>query len=347
MKQHTPVETIILDKLNIGILVLNQGLDIEYMNPAAENLLEMSIQQTHGYSFPLMTHLDAPVKQRLLTAAQELVPYTERALEIFVLSGRKTVDITVNPTSHSEMIIEITQIDYQLRISREENLLLQQQAGRELLRGLAHEIKNPLGGLRGAAQLLDQELPNVELREYTRVIIGEADRLRDLVDRMLGPRNIPKKATSNIHQILERVIQLVTVEYQALDVSREYDPSIPDLLADADLLVQAMLNIMRNAAQMGASQLTIMTSLNRNFTIGHQLHKLVIKISIIDNGPGVPADMLEKIFYPMVTGRADGTGLGLSIAQSLLNEHHGLIECESEAGKTEFIVLIPLEELHG
>jgi two-component system nitrogen regulation sensor histidine kinase GlnL len=243
--------------------------------------------------------------------------------------------------------LEIVQVDRHLRIAHEEHLLTQQRAARDLMRGMAHEIKNPLGGLRGAAQLLEGELEQPELHEYTRVIIGEADRLRNLVDRMLGPNNVPANRTINIHQVMEQVRSLVDAEcYPHLELKREYDPSIPDLQADSELLVQALLNLVRNAAQAGATTIILRSRTQRQFTIGHIRHKLVIRIDIIDNGPGIPAELQSKIFYPMVTGRPEGTGLGLSIAQSLINQHHGIIEFTSEPTNTVFTVFLPLEVTH-
>ncbi len=240
-------------------------------------------------------------------------------------------------------MVELTQLDRHLRIAREENLLEQHQVARQLVRGLAHEIKNPLGGLRGAAQLLERELVDEDLKEYTRIIIGEADRLRGLVNRMLGPNQLPQMRTCNIHQIVEHVRNLVAAEEHAeLTLIRDYDPSIPDFRADPEQLIQALLNIVRNAAQalQGKGQIILRTRAQRQITIGQKRHKLVVRVDVIDNGPGIPDEMLETIFYPMVTGHAEGTGLGLSIAQSLVNVHGGTIECSSRPGHTEFTISV-------
>jgi two-component system nitrogen regulation sensor histidine kinase GlnL len=273
---------------------------------------------------------------------------------VLTLPGHRaqTVDCTISPFSldserkHNMLLVELQQIDRQIRISREEQQIAQQQTIRTLVRGLAHEIKNPLGGLRGAAQLLERELPDASLKEYTNIIIGEADRLRNLVNRMLGPNALPQKEMINIHQVLEHVRQLMMADMQG-DISfvTDYDPSIPEMLADRDQLIQAVLNIVGNAVQAINTQgeIILRTRTIRKFTIGHHQHKLVCKVSIIDNGPGIPEDMLESIFYPMVTGRAEGTGLGLSIAQSLINQHGGLVQCESRPGRTSFNLLLPLE----
>lgn len=339
--------TALLESLNTAVLQLDQSLRLNYLNPAAENLFAISKRQALNAYWPELILTGNGLIERLQVALRERCPYTEHEIDITAGGVKKTVDCTVTPQPGNTLLIELVQVDQQLRISREDQLMVQQQAARELLRGLAHEIKNPLGGLRGAAQLLAQELDRPDLHEYTDVIIGEADRLRNLVDRMLGPGSIPKKRASNIHEVLERVCSLVEAEPGSdLNLVREYDPSIPDLYADPDLLVQAVLNIVGNAVQVGASQLRLVTRVQRHLSIGHSHHRLVVLIRIIDNGPGIEADMLEKIFYPMVSGRAEGTGLGLSIAQSLVNEHGGLIECQSEPGRTEFTILLPLENAH-
>jgi len=237
-------------------------------------------------------------------------------------------------------------MDRLLRIARDESRATQQQTTQQMLRGLAHEIKNPLGGLRGAAQLLARELPSEDLKEYTDVIINEADRLQKLVNRILGPNKLPKLAQVNIHELLEHVRSLLLAEApQGIQIRRDYDPSIPELTADADQIIQALLNIIRNAieALQGEGEILLRTRVVRKFTIGQKQHDLVARIEVIDNGPGIAADVLERIFFPMVSSRAEGTGLGLSIAQSLIQQHNGIIECESEPGQTVFSIYIPIE----
>ena len=224
-----------------------------------------------------------------------------------------------------------------------------------LVRGLAHEIKNPLGGIRGAAQLLARELPNTDLQDYTDVIIQEADRLRNLVDRMLGPYRPPQLTSINIHEITERVCNLIEAETQGdLQILRDYDPSIPDLMGDREQLIQAVLNIVRNAMQALLAgppsqhgQITLRTRTLRQFTIGQRRHRLVCRLEIFDNGPSIAPGILDSIFYPMVSGRADGTGLGLSITQNIITRHHGLIECESVPGCTVFTLFLPLDFTPG
>ncbi|MFW5824592.1 MAG: nitrogen regulation protein NR(II), partial [Marinobacter sp.] len=243
-----------------------------------------------------------------------------------------------------------------LRISREEDLLTQQETTRILVRGMAHEIKNPLGGIRGAAQLLDRELDDEDQKEYTQVIIAEADRLRGLVDRMLGPNRALRFAPTNIHEVLERVRTLLEAESRGrLNFRRDYDVSLPEFPGDKEQLIQAFLNIARNAMEAAFEYrdgpcsdepptITFRTRVLRQFTIGQRRHRLVCRVDIIDNGPGIAPDLLQNIFYPMISGRANGTGLGLSITQSIIGQHHGLVECESEPGKTDFIIFLPLEE---
>ena len=219
-------------------------------------------------------------------------------------------------------------------------------ATRALVRGFAHEVKNPLGGLRGAAQLLEGELPDASLKEYTQIIISEADRLQKLVDEMLGPNRLPKKSLVNIHEVLERVRSLVLAEVpDGVQIKRNYDPSIPEFVADRDQLLQAVLNIVRNAIQAVEETgiIELKTRIERQFTIGNVRHRHVLRIDITDNGPGIPEEMQHRIFYPMVTSRAEGTGVGLSIAQSLISRHDGLIECSSNEDGAKFTILLPLE----
>ncbi len=342
-KRGCPVQ--LLEILNTAVLLLNEQLQLVYLNPAAENLFEISHRQVQGHCWSKVMPVSLSMMQRLEQALQEQRSFTEREFELHTAMGqRMTVDCSATPVDRDKLLLEVTQVDRHLRIAHEEHLLVQQRAARELLRGMAHEIKNPLGGLRGAAQLLEKELQNAELKEYTRVITGEADRLTNLVDRMLGPNHIMATRIINIHQVLEHVRSLVDAEgYPGLVIRQQYDPSIPELLADYELLVQAVLNLVRNAAQAGADHVILRTRTRRQFTIGQRCYKLVIRIDVIDNGPGIPADMQETIFYPMITGRADGTGLGLSIAQSMVNQHRGIVEFVSEPGHTKFTIFLPLE----
>jgi len=342
----------ILDNLSTAVVLLNSDLNIEYINPASENLFQISNKQATGAYLNRIMNIDDSFVDRLRDAINNFHPITEHEACISLPHGREIIiDYHLNPiqlpNQVMQLMLEISHIDRHIRIAREEKLLNEQHATRNLVRGMAHEIKNPLGGLRGAAQLLERELPNAELKEYTQIIIGEADRLQSLVDRMLGPNNVPKKHNVNIHQILEHVRQLIQVELPDdahIHFKLDYDPSLPDIMADSDMMIQIILNITRNAVQAldGNGEITFKTRPLRNFTIGHTHHRLVLQVDIMDNGSGIPEELQEQIFYPMVTGRADGTGLGLSIAQSLINQHNGLIKVTSRPAETVFTLYLPL-----
>lgn len=344
----------ILDNINTAILLFDDALRISYINPAGEILFEVSARHIHGHPLRELFGGEVGMVDSLARSLSSGHPYTERELELHLPNNRTiTVDMTVTPlfehTGRRELLLELLRVDRHLRIAREENLIAQNQNTRLLMRGMAHEINNPLGGIRGAAQLLEAELDNSALQEYTRVIIGEADRLQSLLSRMLGPRSPLIKRRLNIHEVVERVRTLIQAEAQrSVIITRDYDPSIPELSGDSDQLIQAVLNITRNALQAidGKGRITLQTRIQRRFTIGSRLHQLVVKINIIDDGPGIPAEMRENIFYPMVTSRAEGTGLGLPIAQSIINQHGGLIECSSRPGETMFSIILPLEDNH-
>ncbi|TCK16881.1 two-component system nitrogen regulation sensor histidine kinase GlnL [Thiogranum longum] len=329
-----------------ALLLLDNDLQLLYLNPAAENLFQVSSRQITGQPWSSVVLVSETMQKHLLDALDQQISFIERELELTAVNGQQmVVDFTVTTTSHSELLLEIVRRDQFIRIAHEEQLLVQQRAARELLRGMAHEIKNPLGGLRGAAQLLESELGDEEMKEYTQVIMREADRLRNLVDRMLGPNDLPHKQMINIHQVLEHVHSLVEAEgNEAIQLVREYDPSIPDLCADSEQLIQAVLNLVRNAMQSGADRIVLSSRAQRQVTIGQKRYRLAVRIDISDNGKGIDENMKEQIFYPMITGRAEGTGLGLSIAQSMVNRHNGIIEFTSEPGSTMFTILLPLEE---
>lgn len=347
---------LLLDNLTTATILLNAELCLEYMNPAAEMLLAVSGQRSHGQFISELFTESPEALSSLRQAVEHAHPFTKREAMLTSLSGQSlTVDYAVTPilsTGKTLLLLEVHPRDRLLRITKEEAQLSKQETTKLLVRGLAHEIKNPLGGIRGAAQLLARELPNEGLRDYTNVIIEEADRLRNLVDRMLGSNKLPSLAMTNVHEVLERVANLVEAEAQgSITLVRDYDPSIPDVLIDREQMIQAVLNIVRNAMQALSSQsdlrlgrISLRTRTLRQFTIGHTRHRLVVKMEIIDNGPGIPQDMQETIFYPMVSGRPDGTGLGLAITQNIISQHQGLIECESHPGHTVFSIFLPLEQ---
>ncbi len=337
--------------MSTGVVLLDRALLIAAMNPAAENLLGISQARARGQSL-LRLIGDEPELGDVLNRVADTgdtfaniltLPPTE------VHPDERVVDCRVSPFSHDQaaLLIEMADVTRRTRINRENALLIQHGAGRQMIRQLAHEIKNPLGGIRGAAQLLERQLPDEALREYTNVVISETDRLANLVDTLLGPGGPPNKAPVNIHEILEYVIRLVGAEDDSLvNVRREYDAGLPNLSLDRDQMVQAILNLVKNARaaleRMGT--ITLRTRADTNFTIGDIRHRVIATIEVEDDGPGIPRDIQDSIFYPLVTNRPDGTGLGLPAAQELISRHGGLIEFESRPGRTVFYVRIPLEQ---
>jgi two-component system nitrogen regulation sensor histidine kinase GlnL len=351
--RKTGLEKLILDNLNTAVLLFDSQLRLTYINPAGEVMFAVSARHVAGLRAEDLVPCP-DLERRLHDALTTRHPFTEREVNVRIADGRTiTVNCTVLPLHHfeapPEMLMELHQVDRQLRITREEQLISQHQATQALLRGLAHEIKNPLGGLRGAAQLLQSELPDKGLRDYTRIIIDEADRLQALMDRMLGPNRVPKEQAVNIHHVLEHVRGLMLAESpEGPKIGRDYDPSIPTLKADPDRLIQALLNIVRNAvaAAQTNGHVWLRTRVLRQFTIGAQCHRLVIRVEVQDDGPGIAPELKDRIFFPMVSGQPGGTGLGLAIAQELINQHGGLIECDSQPGNTQFFVYLPLETNH-
>lgn len=344
---------LVLDSLSTAVICVDPKLNVAAINSAAEGLF--GVGRRHSIGTHLAKAVDALQSQieRLEQALENGTGYIERELELVGAGGSIMVDCTVTPVlinKDSGLIIECLSLKRRFRISRDELLLSQNRASREVIRGLAHEIKNPLGGIRGAAQLLEKDFPDHEHREYTGVIIREADRLQNLVNRMLGPSGVPNKASTNIHEVLEHVRQLCEAEATPdIEFRRDYDPSIPNVVVDREQLIQAVLNVTRNAMQaiqggLGKGVVSLRTRTRRQFTIGSSRHRLVSQIDIEDNGPGIPTEIIDQIFYPMVTTRADGTGLGLPMAQYLINAHGGLVECGSRKGRTVFSLYIPLAE---
>lgn len=265
-----------------------------------------------------------------------------------VNAKERVVDCHVSPVDFGEaaLLVEMTDVTRRARISRENALLIQHGAGRQMIRQLAHEIKNPLGGIRGAAQLLERQLAEDELKEYTDVVISETDRLAALVDTLLGPGGPANKQPLNVHELLEYVVRIIEAEEQRqVSFRRDYDPGLPLIDLDRDQMVQAFLNLIRNAvtALEGHGTITLRSRAATNFTIGDTRHRVIASIEIEDDGPGIPFDLQDSVFYPLITNRPDGTGLGLPAAQELLSRHGGLIEFESRPGRTVFFVRIPLQ----
>ena len=343
-----------LEFLATAVILLNKQRKVVYANPAAEVLFASSAKQIAGLPldqvFPANDILHAAVEN----AMDHHTPFRE--YEFVITPSRQSplaVTCTLTPIDigPASLILEFQQMDQQLRIAREERMLIQQQANAELLRNLAHEIRNPLGGLRGAAQLLEHELPHAHLREYTQVIIKESDRLQSLMDRLLLPHRTPKYAPTNIHEVLERVRSLLLAEFpQHIAVRRDYDTSLPEFIGDREKLIQAVLNIARNAAQAMQQntgdyqpQITLRTRVARQVTLGKKRYRVAIRLQIIDNGPGILAEIRDRIFYPLVSGREGGSGFGLTLAQAFVTQHHGMIECDSTPGNTCFTILLPIE----
>jgi two-component system nitrogen regulation sensor histidine kinase GlnL len=341
-----------LEHLSTAVILLDGESRICYLNPAAENLFGLSNTNLVGH--PLQ-HAFTHTEQLFNTIQSALVSHAshiehELTLGTHLSGNKQHLSCTATPL-HLErcaLMLEFHTIDRPLKLAREEQMLDQTQANRLLLRNLAHEIKNPLGGIRGAAQLLEQELEKPALREYTQVVIQEADRLRSLMEKLLTPQHAPHFSALNIHEVLERVRSVVLAELpEGLAIQRDYDLSLPELHGDKEQLIQVVLNIVRNAAQAmkGKGQIVLRTRITRQVTLMKKLHRLAIAVQIIDNGPGIPSHLRDKIFYPLVSGRADGHGLGLTLAQDFVSQHQGSIEFESEPGRTCFTVMLPLPYL--
>lgn len=341
-----------------AVAVLDSAYRVEHINSSAELLLFRSAKQLLGHGFDSLFEDPDEIREVLAAMVKEGSSVSVRAAlwKLGHMEEELILDYIVSPFLEGKdlrIIIEMVPADRAVRISRDEGRKDQSETSRHLVRGLAHEIKNPLGGIRGAAQLLAGELPNEDLQEYTRVIIEEADRLRTLVDRLLGSHQLPEFSRLNIHQVLERVVSLLKAEVgERIELVRDYDPSIPEFTGDEAQLIQVFLNIGRNALQALTESeqekpcITFKTRTVRQFTIRQKRHRIVLRVDVIDNGPGIKRDLLEKIFYPMISGRASGTGLGLSLVQQLTELHQGTVVCESVPGRTQFSVYFPLEAMN-
>ncbi len=343
----------LLDNLKTGVLLLDSELRLLYLNMEAESLLDISDSKANQYCIGdvLMNAKDDIAEMR--NAIENNVSFTKRAADLTIKHGETLLaDYTINPVADNgniQAILEINSLEHSHRITQEESLQTAHHTTLGLVRGLAHEIKNPLGGIRGAAQLLSQEIESTELQDYTNVIIEEADRLHNLVDRLMGSRKPLVLGDVNVHEILERVRSLIEADSASenIEVVTDYDPSIPTIQGDSDQLIQAILNLVRNAQQalVGSNtkkgQIVLRTRITRNATIGTRFHRLAVKVEVQDNGPGIPTEMLGTIFYPMISGRADGSGLGLPISHGIINQHQGMIECLNKPGSTIFSAVLP------
>jgi two-component system nitrogen regulation sensor histidine kinase GlnL len=346
-----------LDLLSSAVIVLDAESRVTYANAAAENLLESSFKTLASRKLDELFLNGKGLAEVCAEAVEHR--FADKRLDLSLeRAGRESllVHVIVTALDNREMpvLIELRENVQQLKLDREERIFDQSRANKELIRNLAHEIKNPLGGIRGAAQLLELELPDrhlKELREYTQVIIKEADRLQTLVDRLLAPHRRPHIVGDvNIHEVCERVRSLIMAEFpNGLTIKRDYDLSVPEFRGDKEQLIQAVLNIAHNAAQAlaeriktGDAVLTFQTRVARQMTLAKVRYKLALDLHIIDNGPGIPQEIRDRIFYPLVSGRDGGSGLGLTLAQTFVQQHLGVIECESRSGYTDFRILIPL-----
>ncbi len=343
-----------MEDLATAVFVCDKDLIIKYINPSAEILFELSYDQVINESISLFFEEIDFFKDALNQAKTKQSSYREH--EYFIKTKQnKTicVSFTITPIESKEFdfIVEFIQMDQQLRVAREERMFIQQQANSELLRNLAHEIRNPLGGLRGAAQLLEKELNEKSLKEYTQIIINEADRLQNLMNKLLTPHQLPVYKKTNIHEVLERVRSLILSEFpDNLNLTRDYDVSLPEFIGDREKLIQAVLNVTRNGVQAmlhdnpkEKMNLDFITRAESQIVFHKKKHTTAIRLDIIDNGPGINNELLDKIFYPLVSGRESGSGLGLSLAQNFITQHNGMIDCSSVPGRTKFSIILPIE----
>ncbi len=340
----------LFDSMHTAVILLDRELCVLYLNPSAESLLQVSASRYTGISLDHIFSEYGGTPEGVEKAVKKDQAFTKRRTSLKLPTAEIVVDYTVTPIPESGhcVLMEIDPLDRAIQIRQEEMLVASQAVAQDMVRGLAHEIKNPLGGLRGAAQLLHRQLDSADLREYTDIIIREADRLRNLVDRLLGTQKSINFEEINIHEVLEYVRKLVAVDAPTVEIKIDYDPSIPTLYAGREQLLQVFLNLARNAVQAleqtKTPRIYLRTRIQRKFTIGHDQYPMVLRIDVVDNGEGIDESLAETLFFPMVSGRAAGTGLGLSIAQSIVNQHKGLIKFENQQGATVFSVYLPFGE---
>ena len=350
MNSRPDLPKLLLDNLLTAVILLDKHLIVRYVNPAAEQLMGVSARRLLDHALEQVVDYISLDLERLRHCLIQGQGFTDNEVTLVVENEPRSVEVSVIAVyDHQEQmaLVELRKIDQQKRISQEQQQHSQQLAARDLVRGLAHEIKNPLGGLRGAAQLLEKALPDEQLKEYTGIIIAQADRLRNLVDRLLGPQRPGRHQVHNVHSVLEQVRRLVEMELPpGIKIERDYDPSIPDFEMEQEQLQQAFLNIVRNAveAMHGHGTIKLKTRTVFQITIHGKRYRLAAEIRIIDDGPGIPENIRDTLFYPMVTGKDGGTGLGLSIAQNLIDQHKGRIECVSWPGHTEFCIYLLLRK---
>ena len=346
----------LVDHLSTAVLLFDDELRLICINAAGEDMLSVSSKRIDGLTprqiWPSSTFFNRVLNRSLESGAKRI----ERGVMINLNANRQIrVDCVITPIFNDggnadEVLVELTDAKNYERVLQEAHQKTVQEAAKEAVQGMAHEIKNPLGGIRGAAQLLEAELDEDELKEYTQIIVNESDRLRNFIDKMLSPSKKSVKVEMNVHEILEYVVSLVRAENtQNINIKKNYDPSIPYIMADREQMIQAVLNLVRNAVQAidDNGTITLRTRIRRKVTIDNQLNRHVIVLEIIDDGPGIPPEIEDGAFYPMITSRPEGTGLGLTIAQQIVQAHGGLISYERENDKTLFTILLPMEQRNG
>ena len=353
-RQHDDAPWGMLDWLATMAAVVDSQARVVHANTALEAGLGLSRRQMQGHDLEHWLSRHGSLREALRQVLGEELSSKRFDDALLPRPGADALPVQVivsRTDAPGWLLVELVELGQQSRQEREEQWHRQAQASKDLIRNLAHEIKNPLGGIRGAAQLLQAELDSRDLREYTRVIIHEADRLQGLVDRLLAPHRRPHVvAELNIHEVLERVRSVILAEFpRGLEVVRDYDASLPELRGDREQLIQAVLNIAHNAAlalaerrAAGDARIVFKTRIARQVTVAKQRHRLALVLHVIDNGPGVPESIKDRMFFPLVSGRDGGSGLGLSLAQTFIQQHQGTIECDSQPGHTDFRILLPL-----
>jgi two-component system nitrogen regulation sensor histidine kinase GlnL len=351
----SPIQTFAgFDLLTTAVLAVDRQGQVMFANSAAENLLELAKRTLWGLSVDALFLNRSQVRKMMADVWANACSHSRQLLDLR-RGSQSPLQVHLSMSLPEEgadcLLFEIREVEQQLRVDRETRMLDQTHANRELIRNLAHEIKNPLGGIRGAAQLLEGEFEDPGLREYTQVIIKESDRLQTLVDRLLAPHRKPHVPTViSIHEVCERVRSLILAEHpKGLQIVRDYDTSLPDFYADFEQLIQVVLNVVRNATEALAEQIVkndatiiLCTRVVRQLTLHRKRHRLALDLRIVDNGPGIPTEIKERIFFPLISGREGGSGLGLTLAQTFVQQHGGTIDCESRPGKTVFRVLLPM-----
>jgi len=356
---HSPLShfepTELFDTLSTGIVVLDAQFCPIYANVSAQDFMAVSLRQARGRPFADLFYDPSQLVEVLRRSMTHLETCSQHELVLKALASAanrepSVIDLIVTPlegqVTGTYLLLELTDATQRQRITRDNDILAGMDGSRLMVRQLAHEVKNPLGGLRGAAQLLAKELADPALREYTDVIIAEADRLRALVDSMAISSGPPRKDLLNVHEVCEHVVKLIRAEAPGgVQMERDYDPSLPDAMFDRHQIIQALLNVVRNAMQAVGDhgRILVRTRVRSGMNIGKVRHRLVAAIEVEDNGPGVPADLIKTLFLPLVTGRSNGSGLGLAVAQDLVTRHGGIIEFTSQPGRTVFSLLLPIE----